>query len=276
LALTGKILQWRIILKKILRRIGIFVGALIFMIVGLYLLKPKPQKPSGPLKNISELEAYLEQVVTAQRPPGLSVAVVKDGELVYADGFGAADGPKNVSATRETVYHWWSMTKIPTAVAVMQLHELGLLDIDEPIDKYLPFFKVSYKGTDQESITIRQVLNHSSGLPDAMPELVTWLHSEGEPPLNQTKLVVDKFSEYDQLAYLPGDKTRYSNWGYMVLGALIETVSGQTYEQFVIDNILVPLGMQNTNFVYTQSMAEHEAIGSQHLVDLFTPFFANF
>jgi CubicO group peptidase (beta-lactamase class C family) len=106
-----------------------------------------------------------------------------------------------------------------------------------------------------------------------MPELVTWLHSEGEPPLNQTELVVDKFSEYDQLVFMPGEKTRYTNWGYMILGALIEAVSGQTYEGYVIDNILLPLGMQNTGFVYTESMADHEAIGSQHLVDLFTPFF---
>jgi CubicO group peptidase (beta-lactamase class C family) len=253
--------------------VGIFVGALVIVVLGLYILKPKSPKPSGSLNSASELENYLEQVVSAQRPPGLSVAVVKDGELVYAVGFGFADGPGNIKATRDTVYHWWSMTKIPTAVAVMQLHERGLLDIDDPIIDYLPFFKVSYKGADQEDITIGQVLSHSSGLPDAMPELVTWLHSEGEPPINQTELVVDKFSNYDDLVFMPGEKTRYTNWGYMVLGALIEAVSGQTYEQYVIDNILKPLGMQNTNFVYTEVMAEHEAIGSQHMVDLFTPFF---
>jgi len=59
----------------------------------------------------------------------------------------------------------------------------------------------------------------------------------------------------------------------MPLGALIEAVSGQTYEEYVIENILLPLGMQNTNFVYTESMAKNEAIGSQHLIDMFTPFF---
>ena len=253
--------------------IGIFVGALVIVILGLYTLKPKSPKPSGSLDNVGELEKYLKQVVAAQHPPGLSVAVVKDGELVYANGFGVADGPRNVKVTRDTVYHWWSMTKIPTAVAVMQLNERGLLDIDDPISNYLPFFKVAYKGTEQENISIRLVLNHSSGLPDAMPELVTWLHSEGDPPVNQTELVLDKFPEYDKLVFAPGEKTRYTNWGYMVLGALIEAVSGQTYEGYVIDNILQPLGMQNTNFIYTEAMAENEAIGSQHLVDMYTPFF---
>ena len=74
------------------------------------------------MTGIGELENYLERVVSAEHPPGLSVAVVKDGRMVYANGFGVADGPRNVLATRDTVYHWWSMTKIPTAVAVMQLH----------------------------------------------------------------------------------------------------------------------------------------------------------
>ena len=253
--------------------IGILVGALLILALGLYILKPKAPKPSASIDTIDKLDNYLERVAAAQHPPGLSVAVVKDSELVYADGFGVADGPKNVNATKDTVYHWWSMTKIPTAVAVMQLHERGLLDIDDPIRSYLPFFRVTYKGSEQPEMTIRQVLNHSSGLPDAMPELVTWLHLEGDPPLNQTELVVEKFPEYDELNFLPGEQTRYTNWGYMVLGALIEAVSDQTYEQYVIEHILQPLGMQNSNFVYTESMAEHEAIGSQHMVDIFTPFF---
>ena len=193
--------------------------------------------------------------------------------MAYANGFGVADGPRNVSVTQDTVYHWWSMTKIPTAVAVMQLHERGLLDIEDPIKDYLPFFKVSYKGVEQPDVSIRQVLNHQAGLSNAAPEIFTWLHLEGEPPVNQTELVVEKYSDYDELLFPPGSKTQYSNFGYMVLGALIEAVSGQAYEQYMVDNVLLPLGMQNTNFVYTESMAENEATGSQHLIDMYTPFF---
>jgi CubicO group peptidase (beta-lactamase class C family) len=264
------------LIRRISMTVGILVGVLVVAVLGLYILKPKAPKPPGDLSSISELEDYLEQVVAAEHPPGLSVAVVKDGRMVYANGFGVADGPRNVLATKDSVYHWWSMTKIPTAVAVMQLHERGLLDIDDPISNYLPFFKVSYKGAAQANISIRQVLNHTAGLPDAMPDIITWLHSEGDPPVDQTELVLDKFSEYDELIFLPGEKSRYSNWGYMVLGALIEAVSGKTYEAYIVDNILLPLDMQNTNFVYTESMAENEATGSQHLVDLFTPFFPIF
>ena len=103
------------------------------------------------------------------------------------------------------------MTKIPTAVAVMQLHERRSLDIDDPIRDYLPYFEVTYRGAEQEGISIRQVLNHTAGLPNAMPELITWLHSEGDPPVNQTELVVGKFSEYNKLLFLPGEKAQYSN-----------------------------------------------------------------
>ncbi|MFC1997565.1 serine hydrolase domain-containing protein [Chloroflexota bacterium] len=255
---------------------GIFVIVIVVIGLGLYFLMPKTPKPPDTLKNISEFEAYFDQVVASGRPPGISIAVVKDGKMVYANGFGSADGPKNIPATKDTVYHWWSMTKIPTAVAVMQLHERGLLSIDDPIMKYLPYFKVSYDGTEQTDVSIRQVLNHTAGLSNAMPELITWLHMEGEPHVNQTELVIEKLPEYNELRFLPGEKAQYSNFGYIVLGALIEAVSGQAYETYLIDNIFLPLGMQNTNFVYTESMAISEATGSQHLMDMYTPFFPIF
>lgn len=256
--------------------IGILIGVFVVACLGLYIMLPKAPKPPEKINSVSELEDYLEQVVTAEHPPGLSVAVVKDGEVVYANGFGVADGPRNDIASKDTIYHWWSMTKIPTAVAVMQLHERGLLDIDDSISNYLPFFKVTYDGVEQTDISIRQVLNHTGGLSNAIPELITWLHMEGEPPVNQTELVIEKLPEYDELLFLPGEKSQYSNFGYMLLGALIEAVSGQTYEEYVIDHILLPLGMQNTNFVYSDSMAENEAVGSQHLIDMYTPFFPIF
>jgi CubicO group peptidase (beta-lactamase class C family) len=154
----------------------------------------------------------------------------------------------------------------------MQLEEQGLLELDDPVGDYLPFFNVTYESVPTE-VTIRQLLNHSSGVPDSMPEIFSWIHYEGNPPVNQTALIREKMPDYDELKFAPGSEDSYSNVGYMVLGAIIEAVSGQTYEEYVLDNIITPLGMQNTNFVYTEAMAEHEAIGSQHVVNMFTPFF---
>lgn len=70
--------------------------------------------------------------------------VVKDGEVVYSSAFGFADGPRNIKATPETVYHWWSMTKIPTAIAIIQLREQGELNLDDEVTTYLPWFEVKY------------------------------------------------------------------------------------------------------------------------------------
>jgi CubicO group peptidase (beta-lactamase class C family) len=264
-------------MKNFFRRLGMAIGIVIgvLALAGLvmYIMMPKTPKPPENITSVTELEDYFNKVAKAGRSPGLSVAVVKNGEMVYANGFGVADGPNNIQATKDSVYHWWSMTKIPTAIAVMQLHERGLLDIDDPIKEYLPFFIVSYDGVEQPEISIRQLLNHSSGLANGIPELITWLHMEGEPAVNQTELVIEKFPDYNELKFQPGGKSQYSNFGYMPLGALIETVSGQTYENYVLDNILRPLGMHSTNFVYTEIMTENEAIGSQHLVDMYTPFF---
>lgn len=93
--------------------IGIFVGVFVVVGLGLYIMMPKTPKPQENINSVSELEDYLEQVFAAGRSPGLSVAVVKDDEVVYANGFGVADGPKNLIAPKETIYHWWSMTKSP-------------------------------------------------------------------------------------------------------------------------------------------------------------------
>lgn len=86
----------------------------------------------------------------------------------------------------------------------MQLHERGLLDIDDPLKNCLPYFIVTYDGVEQADISIRQVLNHTAGLSNAIPEPITWLHMEGEPPVNQTELVIEKLPEYTELLFLPG------------------------------------------------------------------------
>ena len=262
--------------KRIARRVAviaaIILGVLVIAGAGLYILKPKTPRAPRIVDSVNDLERYLDRVVKAQHPPGLSVAVVKDGHIVYIEGFGIADRFDNEKATGDSVYHWWSMTKIPTAIAILQLHERGTIDIDNPVEMYLPFFRVSYKNSLRPDVSVRQVLNHSAGLSNAMPEMITWIHLDEDPAVNQTELVISKASDYEKLLFEPGSKTRYSNWGYMILGAIIEAVTDETYEDYIVNNILRPLDMGKTNFVYTSTMADSEAIGSQHVVDPYTVF----
>ncbi len=266
------------ILKKILWIIGIIIVMLIVLIgVGYLTLVPKPLKPPQAVSNLAELEAYLDDLTghNPDSPPGLSLVVVKDGEIVYQKGFGLADGPRNIPATEDTVYNQWSMVKPITAVAVLQLHEQGLLDIDDPVADYLPFFEVQYPSDSSETITIRHLLNHSSGLRNNVPEIIGWIHFDGDPEWNQTELIKEKLPDYAELAYEPGSLGMYTNVGYMVLAAVIEAASGQTYQQYMIDHIFEPLGMDQTNWTYTETMIANEATGSNPSVDfqaLLLPF----
>jgi len=86
-------------------------------------------------------EELLSVITKAGDPPGLSLVVVKNERIVFSKGFGLADGPRNIPATQDTVYHWWSMTKVPTAIAILQLQEREMLDIDDPVSQYLPLLR---------------------------------------------------------------------------------------------------------------------------------------
>ncbi len=244
----------------------------IVLLLGFALYAFAPHVPPVPRKveSVTELEAYLNQLTASGNPPGLSVVVVKDGEIVYNNAFGLADGPRKIKATPETIYHWWSMTKIPTAIAIMQLQEQGKLSLDDEVTKHLPWFEVNYPASNSPAITIRHLLQHTSGLPNPVPAMIGWVHYDEVTP-NQTNVLKKYLPEFNTVKFEPGSKAVYGNLNYMVLGAVIEAVSGQTYEEYVVEHILNLLGMDQTNFVYTPEMSMHEAAGSIPLVHFFTP-----
>jgi CubicO group peptidase (beta-lactamase class C family) len=254
-------------MKKMLISFGII---LLLLSVGLYAFAPHPPAAPKQVANVAELETYLNQLVASGNPPGLSAIVVKDGEVVYNNAFGFADKPRNIKATTDTVYHWWSMTKIPTAIAIMQLQEQGKLNLDDEVAKHLPWFEVNYPSSASPAITIRHLLQHTSGLPDTVPAIIGWVHYD-DVTRDQTDVLKKHLPEFNTLKFEPGTKAVYSNLNYMVLGAIIEAVSGQTYESYITENILQPLGMSQTSFVYTPEMAENEAIGTLPVVHFYTP-----
>lgn len=257
-------------MKKIRTMLPGFLIFLLIAIVGIYAFAPHPPGTPKQVGDVAELEAYLEQLVQSGNPPGLSLVVVKDGDIVYNNAFGYADGPGGVKADTETVYHWWSMTKIPTAIAIMQLREQGKLDLDEAVIEYLPWFDVTYPSNTSPVITLRHLLQHTSGLPDTIPAMIGWVHYD-DAARNQTEIVKKYLPEFKKLKFEPGEKAAYSNLNYMVLGAIIEAVAGQSYETYIADNILKPLGMSQTSFVYTPSMGGHEAFGTLPIVHFYTP-----
>ena len=255
-----KIKIWKIIL--------LVLGLLI---MGLWIFWPKPPEPPQTIANVEELETYIKNLVDYGSPQGMSLVVVKNGKVIYKKGFGWADRPRKIAATSESVYHWWSITKIATAIAILQLQEQGKLQLHDSVAKYLPFFNVQYPSVKNKVITIQHLLNHSSGLPNPGFSIMSWIHHDGEPSVNQTALVEKVLPDYSKLEFEPGDHTEYTNIGYMVLGAIIEKVTGQTYETYIKEHILQPLGMEHTDFKYTEAMEPYEASGSHPVFDLWTP-----
>ncbi len=252
--------------------IALVLGVILVAIAPFVLFTPRAPKASTDLDSIEKLEAYLRALTTHGTPPAVDIVVIRSGSPVYSKAFGFADGPGGRPAGPNDVYHYWSVTKLFTATAIMQLVEDGRLGLDDPVTKYLPAFRTHTKSGAAADITIRQLLNHTSGMKDLAPtHLAGWIHHLGEQPVDQVALVRERMESYLTLAGEPGTKGAYSNAGYIVLGALVSEATGQPYEDFVRSRILRPLGMTSTDFVYRSDMLPRAAAGTHPLFHFFTP-----
>jgi CubicO group peptidase (beta-lactamase class C family) len=202
---------------------------------------------------IEDFEAYVNSMV-GDNPPGLSIVITQGGDVLYSKGFGMADGPNDMMAEPDSVYMWGSMTKIVTGVALMQLVDQGLVDLDAPASDYLDYFPAEY------GITVRQLLDHSAGLGEPPQFVEANLRLDGQP-LPDPDMVAREYLEwFSEPMFEPGSASRYSNPGFVMLGQIVAEASGQPYIDYVREHILAPLGMENTDFTYSnQAMIAHAA-----------------
>ena len=171
--------------------------------------------------------------------PGVSVAVVKDGTVVLAKGYGFSDVEKSTKATEQTVYQLASVTKPFTAMAILLLVEDGKLSLDGKVTEILPGLPAAWA-----PVTVRHLLSHTSGI-----KSYTDVFGEKKVPASQVFtadqiLVLVKDAP---LAFTPGEKYAYCNTGYYLLGMIVEKASGKPYGTFVADRIFKPLGMTSTS-----------------------------
>jgi CubicO group peptidase (beta-lactamase class C family) len=191
-------------------------------------------------------QVYHQQIKTAGIV-GSSLVLMRDGAIVASavDGYQDLDAKRPVDA--QTIYHWASITKTFTGIAIMQLRDRGLLALDDPIVKYVPEFgKVHNPYGDVAQVTIRHMMTHSSGL-----RAPTWPWGGDQPwhpfePTQWEQLVA--MLPYTQLNFAPGTKYSYSNPGVVFLGRIIQLLSGDDYEVYIAKNILMPLGMHSSFF----------------------------
>ena len=186
---------------------------------------------------------YLEAQVREQGIPGLTAAVVREGEVVYSGAFGERLLGGGKALTPEHVFHFASVSKPFVATAIVQLAERGEVGLDDPVTKYLPYFELADPAYRQ--ITIRQMLNHTSGMPDV--EDYEWNRPQYDA--GAAERYVRSISS-ESMLWAPGAGWRYSNMAFDTLGDLIAKISGLSFEEYIRQNILEPLGMRRSSFIH--------------------------
>ena len=199
----------------------------------------------------AQIERYLRACVDAEQFSG-SVLVVSEGQELVARGFGFANLEHRVPNTTKTKFRLGSLTKQFTAMAIMILAEQGKLALDDPLQKHLD-------GTPEawDEITIHHLLNHTSGIPNftSFPDYAATMTM----PTTPAKLIA-RFND-KPLEFVPGEKFAYSNSGFVLLGAIIEKLSGKPYDQFLQDVIFAPLEMHDTGYDHHDQVLPDRAAG---------------
>jgi CubicO group peptidase (beta-lactamase class C family) len=202
----------------------------------------------------SKVDAFIKSEMTKQKIPGVSLAVVRDGKIILAKGYGLANVEHQIPVKPETIFQSGSMGKQFTATAVMMLMEEGKLNLDDKISKYFSDVPTAW-----EKITVRHLLTHTSGMTD-YPADFDYRRDYTEDDLLQRIKAIP-------LAFQPGEKWSYSNLAYVTLGILIHKVTGQFYGDLLRDRIFKPLGMSTARVISEEDIVPNRAAGYRLVKD---------
>lgn len=203
------------------------------------------------------IDGWLDAQKDYEHLPGISVAVARDQEIVWSSGFGYSNPATKNPASSSTIYSICSISKLFTAIAVMQLVEEGKLRLDDEISSVLPNFDLRQKFSNSAPITVRSILTHSSGLPRES-DIPYWAENELFPSVEQIQM---KWSEQETL-YPASTYFQYSNLGLSILGMVVEKISGKPYRVYVEENILLPLKLNATRPYFPKDLwGQQMAVG---------------
>lgn len=193
------------------------------------------------------IQTLLDDASRISGVPGISVSILANNEVLYFSS-GYADREKGLSASENTLYELASVSKAFTGMGILLMEEQGLLSMSDPIQKYLPWFTLKYQGkhVDMQSMTLNNFLYHTSGLTNG--SLNQNIPQGNTPDMLQKTVEMHVDSE---LSFYPGEQYNYGTVNYDVLGLVIEIVSGQSYEDFMKEQIFQPLGLHQT-YVYKE------------------------
>jgi serine beta-lactamase-like protein LACTB, mitochondrial len=220
--------------------------------LGLALLAA-PGEATTPLPpaQVLALESAVDAFMADRKVPGLTAAVVVDRRVRWTKGFGLADVENAVAATPETMYRLASVSKPMTATAVMQLVEKGKIDLDAPVQRYVPSFPEK-----PWPLTSRQLLAHLGGIRHYYPDE----HFDASRHYASILEGLDVFKE-DPLVHEPGTAFLYSTYGYTLLGAVVEAASGRPFVDYLRENVWRPAGMESIRDDDSRAIVLHRAQG---------------
>jgi len=210
----------------------------------------RTQEPPGFRQAWQAISRELEDTLQASGMVGASWAFVRGDEVLALETFGFADLETGRHVDEATIYHWGSITKTLTGIAIMQLRDRGMLSLDDPILRYVPELEAVHNPFGpMEAITLRQLLSHSAGFRGP-----TWPWGGSEPwhphePTRWSQIV--SMLPYTEILFEPGSRYSYSNPGIVFLGQVVERLTGEDWEVYVEKNILRPLEMHRSYFDHT-------------------------
>jgi CubicO group peptidase (beta-lactamase class C family) len=238
----------------------------VFLIIPLLLSSQNHEdEPEWLNSVIKKGEKYINKTMKRNNVTGLSIALVDDQKILWAQGFGYADKENDVSATEETVYRVASISKLFTSIAVMQLHEKEIIHIDSPYQKYVPEFSIRNFYADDTPITPRNMMTHHSGLPNDY-----YANFTTRNPVPYQSIIPELQTVYK---IFPSDYIfSYSNIAFSLLGYMVEQVSGMPFEQYVEEHILQPLTMSHSSFELPEHIAALHSKGYERNKEYFDPY----
>lgn len=219
-------------------------------------------KPTSKPSSYEDIDAFIEGQMRRLHIPGISLAIIEGDRLVHTRGFGQAQ-PGGEAPSPQTPFFIGSLTKSITALAVMQLVEAGKIELDAPVQRYLPWFRVADPQASAQ-ISVRQLLNQTSGL-SAVAGSIALAVCDDHP--HATERQVRALSTL-KLNHPPGSKWEYSNLNYNILGLIIEVVSGESYANYIQSHIFDPLEMRHSYTSRIEAKPNGLAMGHRHWFSL--------
>lgn len=197
-------------------------------------------------KAVAEFRALHRAEMRKAGIVGSSFYVVRGGRTIIADHLGEQDAEAHVPVDAQTIYHWASITKTMTGIAILQLRDRGLLKLDDPIVRYVPELAAVHNPFgDTGAITLRQLMSHSAGFGGGTWR---WRDRDWQPFEPKSWAQLAAMLPYTDVKFRPGSRFGYSNPGIVYLGQVIERLSGEDFEAYIDKNILRPLGMYASYF----------------------------